>query len=1227
MDSEHVATPPVDGDDAAIARRRAGLSAEKKALLRARLEGQVQTPAAQGSQTIPQRPAGTDDVLSYAQQRLWFLDQLVPGSPFYTESSALRFEAAIDARVLERTINAIVARHEVLRTTIQLRDGRPVPQLAASLHIPLTQVDLSQRPAALREAEVLRLATDEARQPFDLARGPLLRTSLLCLGDAQWVFLLSMHHIVCDGWSSAVFSRELAQIYTALALGRPCPLPELPIQYADFAHWQRGWLRGETLARQLAYWAEQLRDLPTLELPADRPRPAVFSYLGRRHAFALSGAQTRALERLGQSEGATLFMTLLAGFKTVLHRLTGQQDLVVGTPVANRTRAELEPLIGFFVNILVMRSDLSGEPSHRDVLRRVRATALGAYDHQDLPFEELVDALQPERDLARNPLFQVIFQLHADQGGAANANDQGLSLIEVERATVKFDLRLEFAHTADGLRGAVEYSSDLFDAERIERFAGYLQQTYTDMVRAPDESIGSAPLVRGAERERIATWSGERAPACVRGTIGERFMSQAARTPDAAALLDVGREWTYAELRDSALDLAVRLRARGAGTGSIVALSARRSVDAVVAQLGIVLAGAAYLPLDLDDPAGRLMHMLRSAAARFAVDTGEDARWAPFGLTTVPLCGAAPAPPPALPATLDADSPAYVMYTSGSTGLPKGVSVPHRAVVRLVERADFCAMGPDETFLLLAPMTFDASTLEVWAPLLNGGRLAIHPAGPIELEELEASIQRNRVTTLWLTAGLFHQVIDSRPQALAGVRQLLAGGDVLSQRHVGAFLERDPGARLINGYGPTENTTFTCCHAIDAPPAPGTSVPIGRPISGGRICVVDRYGHLAPIGVAGELCVAGDGLALGYLDAARLTAERFVPDPFHGRGQRMYRTGDLVRYLPGGDVEFLGRMDRQVKVRGFRVEPQEIETLLTAHPDVRDAAVVARNDLGAGARLVAYVAPRAQEGRDLHESIWTQAETTVVDNWRTLYDDLYGVSPAHADAARGDAAFDTTGWSSSFTGEAIPAEQMREWLENTLARLCAVAPRRVLEIGCGTGMLALRLAPAADFYCGTDISAPVVERLGAEFKRAGLEDKTRLTVCDAADLCDAPDGEYDLIVLNSVVQYFPSIAYFKRVLDGAVRAAAAGGRIFLGDLRSLAHLAEFHTGVQLAGADEGVACGEIVRRVTDAMQLERELLVDPALFGRLPETHPRVSRVDVQWKRGHADNELTSTLR
>jgi amino acid adenylation domain-containing protein len=1202
-------------------RRVAALSDDKRNLLKARLAGKVRGPGAGEGMEIPRRPEGSEVVLSFAQQRLWFLDQLVPGNPFYTESSAARFQGIVNLAALEQALNEVVRRHEVLRTKFRVgTDGRPEAVVVGELHIPLPVIDLGNLPAPQQEQDIVRLASEEARRPFDLAHGPLLRTTLLRLGPADWIFLASLHHIVCDGWSSNVFSREIGELYAAFCARRPSPLPDLPVQYADFAHWQRNWLRAETLERQLRYWRDQLAELPVLQLPTDRPRAPAFSYRGRSYSFELPKTLSRGLERLAQDEGCTLFMALLAGFETVLHRYSGQDDIVVGSPIANRNRRELEPLIGFFVNILVMRGDFSGNPTHREVMRRVKATALAAFDHQDLPFERLVDELQTERDLARNPLFQVIMQLHTNPAGYRREAAPALAVVDVERTTVKFDLRVDFFQLADGLRCTIEYCTDLFDLARIERMEQHLKTVFEAMVRTPDQRVGELRLVRGAERAQLIEWVTPKPLPPLGQTIDRRFAEQAARRPDGTALLLGDRKVSYGELEARATALANELVRRGIGPHSIVGMTAERSVAAIVAQLGILRAGAAYLPVDPADPVERRRHMLENVGVRLLIDLGgAQDRFDGMGLDIIGFRADGPVPPPARApdVTVTPESLAYVMYTSGSTGIPKAVGATHRGVVRLVSDVTYCSLDGDETILLFAPVTFDATTFEIWAPLLNGGRVAIYPEPRVSLDELHRVIERHGVSTMFLTTGLLNEIIDSRPQLFEGVRQLLFGGDVASAAHLRRLSEHHPALRLIHCYGPTENTTFSTAVPLDPATDLDGPVTIGRAVPRSGVYVVDGYQDLAPIGVPGELLLSGDGVSPGYIGDAQLTAERFVPDPFSASPGRLYRTGDLARFRADGALEFIGRIDRQLKIRGFRVEPGEIELELARHPDVNEAVVVASQPGGRGSkRLVAYVVPRPDRGDEAHSTL-RESEADLVENWRALYDELY-----EDGGNTTDPGFNLVGWNASDTGEPIPESEMREWRDATIARILEHRPHRVLEIGCGTGLIALPLLPKIASYLGTDMSAPVVEQLRTTLDRA-IAGRARLLVRGADDFTGIEPRQFDTVIMNSVAQYFPSLDYFTRVVAGAVAATAPGGRIFLGDLRSLPHLHAFHTGVQCSRADASVEPSELRRRIENAVALDQELVLNPALFEQLRATNPRISHIDVQWKRGEAVNELT----
>ncbi|HST60795.1 MAG TPA: amino acid adenylation domain-containing protein, partial [Longimicrobium sp.] len=935
---------------------RPELSAAKRAFIEARLRGKVR---ASGIVPLADRDGAP---LSFAQERLWLMDRLEPGSAAYNIPLARRLGGALDAAALERALGEIVRRHEALRTVFREVDGSPVQVIEPFGGFTLRLDDLSGLRDSDREVEVRRRINQQAVLPFDLTAGPLFRAGLLRLGAQEHVLLLSMHHIVSDGWSLGVFFRELWALYAAYREGRESPLPALPVQYVDYAAWQREHLRGDMLERQLAYWRERLAGAPELvELPTDHPRPSVQSFRGAGERIELHGELLGRLRALAQSEDATLYMVVLSAFQMLLSKYSGSEDVVVGSPMAGRTRKEVAGLIGFFVNTVVLRTDLGGDPTFRETLGRVREVTLGAYENQELPFEKLVAELQPERSLSHSPLFQVSFALEDVEESGTGAEELSTEAIDPDFAHAKFDLTLAFTAKGHNLRGALSYSTDVFERGTAERMLAHLARVLEQVAANGDVRLSRLELLGDAERARLLALGEGAAPELPRATTDALFAQAAAAAPESVALAWDGGRMTYAELDHRANRLAHHLRRAGVSAGTRVGVCLERGPEMIVATLAVLKAGGAYVPLDPAYPAERLAFMLADTAVPVLVTESSLAdRLPPHAARTIRVdadaaaIAAEPADAPAAAGT-DPEAVAYVMYTSGSTGRPKGVEVPHRAIVRLVRGQDFVAIDPSDVFLQLAPASFDAATLELWGPLLNGACLAIHPAGQPTVESIGRALAEHGVTVLWLTAGLFHLVVEEDIEILEGVRQLIAGGDVLSVPHVRRVLAELPETALINGYGPTENTTFTCCHRIGAAPRGGASIPIGRPIANTYVRVLDAGMQPVPMGVAGELYAGGAGLALGYLNQPERTAETFVADPYRP-GARLYRTGDRVRWRADGTLAFLGRVDTQVKVRGFRVEPGEIEAVLRAWPDVREAAVVVREDEPGDRRLVAYVA-------------------------------------------------------------------------------------------------------------------------------------------------------------------------------------------------------------------------------------------------------------------------------
>jgi amino acid adenylation domain-containing protein len=932
--------------------RLALLSPEKLAILERRLE---RGDTLAEPEHLPRRRRNANPLpLSFAQQRLWLLEEIEPGHSFYNLPLAIRLSGPIILAVLQRSLNEVVRRHEVLRTTFTSVDGIPFQVIASNPSIAIDLIDLGGVPAADREAEAAATAMREAQRSFNLKQGPLLRAALVRIHENAHVLLLTMHHIVSDGWSMGILYRELSAIYSDLVAGRSSSLPALPIQYADFALWQRTWLQGDELERLLSYWKEKLAGMPALlDMPTDRPRPRVQVFRGASYAVTMPRQLLRALNGLALSSGATLFMVLLTAFKILLCQYIDRTDMVVGSPIANRSRREIEGLIGFFVNTLVLRTDLSGDPNFAEALSRVRETALEAFANQDLPFEKLVEELQPVRDLSYNPLFQVAFALQNADPTLQGAPGPGG---HIRGGTSKFDLTLSAAETNAGLAAAFEYNTELFNDDTVVAIASQYQALLERIVIHPEYRIFDL-LVPGDREcsQIIAACKGPEADLRADLCMPELCELQARLHPDASALTSEDRQMTWFELNSRVRQLGRMLQSMGARPNEVVAVCLERSLHLPVGILGVLRAGAAFVPLDPVAPAGRLAHLLAETGARILL-TEERLAGAFSGYSGQILRIDADRQEidPAEFTTPRMDDLAYVIYTSGSTGHPKGVMVPHRGLCNVVaaQRTAF-AFEPGTRVLQFAPMSFDASIFEMLLALGSGGTLCLAPRDEIMPGmELLRTLREARIQVLVIPPSSLAMLPVA---ALPDLTTIVSAGEALPRELVSRWAE---GRRFFNAYGPTETTiwaTLTEC-------TPGDQIPpIGRPITNTEVYVLDTDRRLVPSGVPGEIFIGGAGVARGYFGRPDLTADRYVPNPLGSiPSARLYRTGDKARVLPSGEIQFLGRSDHQLKIRGYRIEPGEIEAALLTHPAVKDAVVFGcdakapRSDGPADKRIAAF---------------------------------------------------------------------------------------------------------------------------------------------------------------------------------------------------------------------------------------------------------------------------------
>ncbi|MBD2561225.1 MULTISPECIES: non-ribosomal peptide synthetase [Nostoc] len=1197
---------------------------------------------------ITPQPENAPKTLSFAQSRLWFLAQLegTGTSATYNMSTALQLEGKLNIEALRASFDYLLDRHPILRTYFPALEGQPqvVAQNLEDIEV-LAIADLQSLNPQTQAETVQRLSDTHAQEPFDLNTGPLFKAKLLQLGEQKNVLLLNMHHIISDGWSMGVFKREWEQAYSAFAAGDAPNLPPLPIQYSDYAAWQRSWLQGEILENQKNYWKQQLGDAPRLlDLPTDHPRPAQQSYEGGREEYCLSGELTEKLKIVSQKHGVSLFMTLLTAFNILLLRYSRQEDLCVGSAIANRTHSHTEGLIGFFVNTLVLRSKIKPEQAFSQLLQETRQTCLDAYAHQDIPFEYLVEQLQPERSLSHNPLFQVMIVLQNTEGAGTNVSLPGLDIqwLDQDYPFAKFDLTLDLCERDGQLRCMWEYATDLFEAETIRRMAGHFEALLEAITENPQQMVSKLPLMTTAEIQQLQLWNKTNTDYPKNQTLVTLFEQQAAQTPDNIAVVFEDQSLSYQELNQKANQLAYSLLELKAEQqlpdNPLIAICVERSPEMVVGLFGILKAGGAYVPIDPNYPQERIHFMLEDCGARVLLTHSQlKDKLAIANKETLPHPLVETRLTASLPKVLcldkdnfanqSTDNPscqsqpndlAYVIYTSGSTGQPKGVQLLHRGLTNYLHWAkDFYAVAQGQGTPVQSSLSFDATITSLYLPLICG-RTTTLVREKQEIEALANIVKQNKHLSLVKITPSHLEILNQQLNADAmpnRVNAFVLGGEALHTNQIRPWLTYAPNTRLINEYGPTEAVVGCCVYEATGKIDLIGDLLIGQPIANARIYILDNQNQPLPPGIPGELCIAGAGLARGYLNRPELTAEKFIELDLFGERERVYKTGDLARWLPDGNLEYLGRIDNQVKLRGFRIELGEIEALLAKHPKIQQAVVILQREDAIAQRLLAYIVPTPTD-KDFEDK---SLQVEQVELWQQVFSDSYSQQQTPID----DPTLNLAGWNDSYTGKPIPQAAMREWRDTTVAQILELEPKRIWEIGCGTGMLLFKIAPHCQHYLGTDFSLEALQYIEQHLKQQSLNDKVTLKTSAANQFDAIETNAYDLVIINSVIQYFPSLDYFLQVLEGVVKAVTTQGSIFIGDVRNLQLLEAFHTAVEFYGAPDDLSIRDLRQQIKKSIDTEGELLIDPDFFIALKQRIPRITQVQIQLQRGYAQTEMS----
>jgi amino acid adenylation domain-containing protein len=1160
-------------------------------------------------------------VLSFAQSRLWFMAQLEGDgtSLTYNMPTALQLEGNLNLAALRNSFEYLLSRHTILRTSFPLQSGEPQILVHSAKDINALEIlDLQELDSPSQAQTVQELIDSDAQYAFDLSNGPLFKAKLLQLNPEKNVLLLNMHHIISDGWSMGVFKKEWEQAYNAFAAGNTPNVAPLPIQYSDYAIWQRYWLIGEVLENQENYWKKQLKDAPKLlDLPTDYPRPAKPSYQGGREDFALSQELTEKLKILSQKQGVSLFMTLFSAFSILLSRYSRQEDLCIGTGIANRTHSYTEKSLGFFVNTLILRSQIKSEQSFSELLQKSRQICLDAYANQDIPFEYLVEKLQPERTLSYNPLYQVVIVLQNTERSGKGVNLTGLKVEYLEQTYPfsKVDLLLDLTERDGQLNCMWEYSTDLFKTVTIKRMAEQFELLLETIVSNPQQPINTLPLLTEINRQELQFWNQTETDYCQDKTLIDLFEEQVKQNPDNLALVFEQQSLTYQQLNEKANQLAhCLLQHYSIKPDTLISICVERSLDMIIGMLGILKTGSAYVPIDPNYPSDRIRLILEDCQATVLLTQSNLQDKLPLAqelqskqVWCLDEDKFAQYPINNLTVKSKPNNLAYVIYTSGSTGQPKGVMIEHQSIVNLsLNWGKLFHVKPQSRLLQFGSFSFDLSIGEIATSLIHGACLYLAKKETLlPTQTLVEFLETNKITHSFLSPS----ALSVLPKAnLSYLENITVGGEICPTEVVEKWADQ---RRLFNCYGPTEATvtaTLSLCQANGQKPN------IGKPLDNIRVYILDENQQILPPGIPGQLCIAGVCLARGYWNRPDLTSEKFIEVNLLGKTERIYKTGDLAKWRTDGNLEFLGRIDQQVKLRGFRIELEEIETALAQHPNIKESVVILREDPDFDPRLVAYIVPN-ETGKD---SEVRQLVEQQVELWQSIFDDGYYQQDTEID----DPTLNFTGWNDSYTGQPYAKTEMEEWRDKTVEQILELAPKRVWEIGCGTGMLLFKVAPYCQTFIGTDFSTKALQYVQENLRLQNLDKKVTLKQSAANQFEGIASQSYDLVILNSIIQYFPSIDYLLDVLDGVINSIEIGGKILIGDVRNFKLLDAFHTAVEFYRADDDLSIKELRQRIRNSLRTEEELLVDPNFFIALKQKYSRISQVQIELKRGYNQTEM-----